>query len=312
MLPFVCFFSAFVVPSAAGVRTCGVRSVVLCFPNNPCGTTLSAEEARGLADFLDAQLGLFPSADFSLVLDEVYLGITAPDAHHSLLSYASPRLLRNTLLVLSVSKGLGAMPGARAGFMAVFDLAAVPQLVKVQMACTANAASVSQVGLAASLQHIMDHPQALQETYNYYATRTAFCVNRLNEIGAKYFKPVTVAAAAAADGSSSSSSSSSASTQQVAVHPSGTFYVLADFRGWVGPGLEDDRAIQVLLRDQYKLSAGRVGLACVPGCAFALDSKLKLIRFSCAVELSVLQQAMDIVEQTVKTSMEQQQQQQQQ
>lgn len=132
--------------SAAGVATCRVRSVVLCFPNNPVGTTLTATEARDIAAFLDEKLAQFPASDFSVLLDEVYIGITAPGAHHSVLSYASARLLRNCFLVLSVSKGLGAMPGARGGFLAAFDQAVVPELVKVQMACTANASSVSQIG----------------------------------------------------------------------------------------------------------------------------------------------------------------------
>ena len=139
--------------SASGVSTCCVRSVVLCFPNNPVGTTLTASEARDIAAFLDEKLAQFPAADFSVLLDEVYIGITAPGAHHSVLSHASPRLLRNCFLVLSVSKGLGAMPGARGGFLAAFDQAVVPELVKVQMACTANASSVSQIGETIRQRH---------------------------------------------------------------------------------------------------------------------------------------------------------------
>lgn len=88
---------------------CHVRSLVLCFPNNPTGSTLTEGEARELAAFLDRKLG--EGANFSLVLDEVYLGLTEPGAHHSILSYASERLRAHCMLILSVSKGLGAMPG---------------------------------------------------------------------------------------------------------------------------------------------------------------------------------------------------------
>lgn len=276
---------------AQGARQCRVRSLVLCTPNNPCGTTLTAAEAQAIASFLDAKLAEFPLADFSVVLDEVYVGITAPGVHHSLLSYASPRLVRNCFLVLSVSKGLGAMPGARAGFLTTFDPALLAEFVKIQSACTANACSISQIGLQASLQHVMDHPEASQQVYAYYAERTALCVKRLNEIGSKYFKEDAAAA-------SSSSSSSSSSPAPVAVQPSSTFYVLASFAGWAG--MSDDLSIQRWLRDQYKLSAGKIGVACVPGCAFNLDPKLKLVRFSCAVEMDVLTQSMDVVEEAVR------------
>ena len=59
-----------------------------------------------MADFLDAQLQKFASSGgFSIILDEVYIGITPPNAHHSLLSCASPRLRNAIFLVLSASKG---------------------------------------------------------------------------------------------------------------------------------------------------------------------------------------------------------------
>jgi aminotransferase len=258
---------------------CRVKSLVLCFPNNPTGSCLSEAEAKELAAYLDGKLQ--SGANFNVVLDEVYLGLTDPKTHHSILSYASARLRAHCMLILSVSKGLGAMPGARAGWLTVFQKQLAKEILKVQAACTANACSVAQIGLQASLQHILDHPEALEQTYAYYKQRTSFCVRRLNEIGSRYF---------------------SLSHALVAAQPSGTFYVLASFAGWTT--MQDDRAIQVFLRDQYHLNpALKTGLACVPGCAFALDSKLKLVRFSCAVEMDVLEEAMNIVEEAVKASM---------
>jgi len=264
-------------------KRCHVRTIVLCFPNNPAGSTLSEEEARSIADFLDQKLEQHPEANFSVLLDEVYIGTTAPGQHHSILSYASPRLLRNCMLVLSASKGLGAMPGARAGFLTCFDASVVPHCVKLQMACTANASIVSQHGLAASLQHVLDHPAALPSVNDYYSARTAFVVRRLNEIGAKYFP----------------TDETSGKSNPPVAHPShGTFYVFASFAGWID-GPADDLTIQRLFRDQYKTSVG-VGVAVVPGCAFRMETKLKLIRFSCAAEMEVLEQAMNIIETAIK------------
>lgn len=278
-----CFFSA------SGQSICSVRSLVLCFPNNPVGSTLTAVEAQELAAYLDRKLTEHPESDFSVVLDEVYLGLNEQGAHHSILSYASPKLLANCMLVLSVSKGLGAMPGGRGGFLTVFSKSLAKELTKIQMACTANCCSIAQVGLQASLRHILDHPEAITSAFEYYKERTTFCVKRLNEIGAKYF------------------SASSSGNSLVAKQPAGTFYVLASFAGW--SCMEDDRSIQRLLRDQYRLNPTRgVGVACVPGCAFNLDPKLKLIRFSCAVEMEVLTQAMDIIEEAIQQSIKEQQQ----
>jgi aspartate/methionine/tyrosine aminotransferase len=67
--------------------------------------------------------------------------------------------------------------------------------------------------------------------------------------------------------------------------------------------LKTDREVQELLRDQYRLSPKQVGVACVPGCAFALRPEDKLVRFSCAVEMPVLVAAMDVVEEAARAHM---------
>jgi len=284
-------FAKHAVTGADGQQRCNVRSLVLCFPNNPCGTLLSAAEAQAIAAALDRVLErLYPASgaeDFSLVLDEVYIGIHATGQHHSPLTYASPRLLRSCFLVLSASKGLGAMPGARAGFLTAFDASLIGECTKLQMAVTANASLVAQVGLQASLEHVLEAPEALSAVHEYYRERTALCVERLNAIAAKYFP-------SAADGT----------PVTVARQPEGTFYVMADFGAW--PGMQTDRQIQEFLRDQYKLSPRRVGVACVPGCAFALRAEDKLVRFSCAVEKPVLEAALEVIEEAVQAHVAQQ------
>ncbi len=56
---------------ALGVCSCRIRSVALCFPNNPAGSMLTAAQARGLADVLDELLAAPASADnggFSVIV----------------------------------------------------------------------------------------------------------------------------------------------------------------------------------------------------------------------------------------------------
>lgn len=102
-----------------------VRAVVLCAPNNPTGAVMSRDEAEGLAAVLEAELAREGSRGFIVLLDEVYIGIES-DAHVSLLQFASPSLQKRICLVLSASKGLGAMPGARAAWVTCGDGESTP------------------------------------------------------------------------------------------------------------------------------------------------------------------------------------------
>ncbi len=92
-----------------------VRSLILCYPNNPTGACLSEAQAKALCDVLERVHKRHydqQSASFSVILDEVYVGITQTSpAHVSLFQYASEELRKRMFLVLSCSKGLGAMPG---------------------------------------------------------------------------------------------------------------------------------------------------------------------------------------------------------
>ncbi len=76
-----------------------------------------------------------------------------------------------------------------------------------------------------------------------------------------------------------------------------TFYLMVQFSALP---LENDRAIQEYFRDEYKNGELKTGVAVVPGCAFSLDSKLKYIRFSCAVEWEDLKLAMNIIEKAIQ------------
>ena len=120
--------AAFEVERRAGRR---VRAVVICSPNNPTGRCFDVAEAGRICAQLDAELAA--GEDFIVLLDEVYLGITRAQ-HVSLLSAASPGLRRRICLVLSGSKGLGAMPGARIAWVTCFDA----ELVSSMATCQSN------------------------------------------------------------------------------------------------------------------------------------------------------------------------------
>lgn len=244
-----------------------VRCLVLCFPNNPTGATLSAEQALELATCLDGLLAKYPSPGFSVVLDEVYLGITT-GAHVSLLQFASPRLLQSLLLILSASKGLGAMPGARAAWVTAPHTQLVAELVKVQVACTGNSSSVSQAGLSASLKFLMENPCTLHQVSAYYGDRTSLVVERLTAVAQLLGLGSVCCLPPGRE------------------RPDGTFYVWACFRELrkqsKHPAVDSDVALVQFLRSRHAEDDEHVGVACVPGSAFRMEPSELYVRFSCA------------------------------
>lgn len=136
-----------------------IKSVILCNSNNPTGSSLTAQQAKELCAFFEEMIQKYPQPGFSLILDEVYFGILNTAQYSSILHHITSELLsKSTFLVLSASKGLGAMPGARAGFCLCADEVLISMMVKIQMACSGNASILSQKGLEASLHYLMENP----------------------------------------------------------------------------------------------------------------------------------------------------------
>jgi len=259
-----------------------LRVLVLCLPNNPTGAMLTVDEARELCETLDELWEQYyvcdPAGGFSVILDEVYVGITSkPSA--SLLAYASERLRNAIFLVSSCSKGLGAMPGARAAWITAPNADAIPELAKIQLVCTGNASTLSQVGLKGSLDFLRANPGQMDEIWRYYQVRTALVVRRLQEISAKF------------------------GLGPIAEESEATFYVWCNFGSLprVAGKSETDLEFTGFLKSLCGDSAtGYVGLAAVPGSAFEMPGSELRLRLSCAREdLADLSDAMRVIERAV-------------
>ena len=245
-----------------------VRVLVVCSPNNPTGSCLDMAEAERIAAQLELELDR--GEDFIVLLDEVYLGIER-DKHVSLLHAAGPRLLARTVLMLSASKGLGAMPGLRAAWVTSENRDLVREMTKVQTVASANASTVAQAGLKGALDNLLSDPSVLEAVNGYYSTRTAFVVDRLNALGRKY------------------------DLGDICAQPSGTFYCWCDFSalreklrekqaslGTSGPlPVDSDLDLCEMLLHLHRTPHG-VGLAVVPGSAFSMNAQDMLLRISCA------------------------------
>jgi len=261
-----------------------LRVLVLCLPNNPTGAMLTADEAQELCATLDCLWEEWyakdPAGGFSIVLDEVYVGITAkPAPSASLLTFASDRLRNAIFLVSSCSKGLGAMPGARAAWITAPNAAVIPELSKIQLVCTGNASTLSQAGLKGSLDFLRTNPGQMDEVWRYYQVRTSLVVRRLKEIATKF------------------------GLSAIATESEATFYVWCDFGSLprVTGKSETDLDFVAFLKSLHSDgTTGRVGLAAVPGSAFEVASTDLRLRLSCArEELSDLETAMGVVERAV-------------
>ena len=260
---------------ATNVGSVRVRALVLCLPNNPTGAVLDCTTAATLCRTLDSIYDEYYTADtaggFSVILDEVYVGITA-DSHVSLLQHASERLRRSMLLVLSCSKGLGAMPGARAAWVTC-DAAMVPELTKVQLSTTGSASTISAAGLKANLNHLCENPSVMDDVWSYYHSRTSLVVRRLNDVGVRH------------------------GLGEVAHESRATFYVWADLSKV--PRIPGKSSIDVELAAYFRglHNAGdRCGVAMVPGCAFGVAGNDMRLRLSCARNLDDLDRAMDAID----------------
>jgi aspartate/methionine/tyrosine aminotransferase len=169
---------------------------------------------------------------FSVFISKCYSGICNRE-FFSISQFASPQLLANTFIVLSASKGLGAMPGARAAWLTCGDAGVVQHLIKVQSAASANASSLAQVGLKGSLEAVMNRPEILHQVAAFYGARTSYIVSRLNRIGALF---------------------GICSVQQPIARPcDATFYVWADFGALRTDKAATDTDLVRALRDRYQV-----------------------------------------------------------
>jgi len=257
-----------------------LRVLILSAPSNPTGCALSDEEAKALADTLERQRQQFPDS-FSIILDEVYTGIVS-SSHVSILRHATPALRRICFFIASVSKGLGGAPGARAGFLACADQSLITHVTKLQMATTSNASVVGQEILAASLKHILSRPDhILGEVSMHYRARTDLVCDRLHQI-----RP-----------------------SLLTCRPRGAFYVVADFSCL---GLPTDTAVRECLRDAYlprgapnggdRKPIAASGIAVVPLSAFGVPPSLCLVRLCCALDVTMLDEAMNVIQNVVQSS----------
>lgn len=130
------------------------RCIVLPYPNNPTGVTLTKEELENLANYLSQK-------DIFILSDEIYSELTYDTTHTSIASY--PGMREKTIVINGLSKS-HSMTGWRIGF--IYAPAYLAQeILKVHQYNVSCATSISQYAAITALTDCIDSPIEMAKEY---------------------------------------------------------------------------------------------------------------------------------------------------
>ncbi|WP_078409289.1 aminotransferase A [Priestia abyssalis] len=151
------------------------RCIVLPYPSNPTGMTLSAQELRDIALLLE-------NRDIFVLSDEIYSEFVFTGQHHSIASF--PKMKEKTIVINGLSKS-HAMTGWRIGFL--FAPANICRhILKVHQYNVTCASSISQSAALSALTTGKADPKMMKIQYE---QRMNYVYNRLLKIGFDVEKP---------------------------------------------------------------------------------------------------------------------------
>ena len=127
------------------------RLIIINSPENPCGSVLSQEELRTIAQLVLERDGLY------VLADEIYKDILYSGEHHSIASF--PGMAERTIILDGFSKSY-AMTGWRLGY-GILPEELVPHITKLAVNSVSCAASFSQRAAIAALEGPQDEVQAM-------------------------------------------------------------------------------------------------------------------------------------------------------
>ncbi|OTN90654.1 pyridoxal phosphate-dependent aminotransferase [Enterococcus faecium] len=150
-----------------------VKAVILNYPNNPTGTTLSAKQLKAIAEVLKK----YP---VFVISDEVYAELTYSGTHMSIATY----LPEQTIVISGLSKS-HAMTGWRVGFIFA-QKALIDELIKVHQYLVTAATTMSQKASAEALINGVKDSENMKEQYQ---TRRDYLVQQLAPLGFEVTQP---------------------------------------------------------------------------------------------------------------------------
>ena len=155
--------------------TANTRCVVLPYPSNPTGVTLSKEELQEIVNVLEAK-------DIFVISDEIYSELVYEGAHSSIAQFPSMR--DKTIVINGLSKS-HSMTGWRIGFL--FAPAYIAkEILKVHQYNVTCASSVSQYAAIEALTAAKDAPRMMRHQYK---RRRDYVYHRLTSMGLSVEQP---------------------------------------------------------------------------------------------------------------------------
>ena len=153
--------------------TADTRCIILSYPSNPTGVSLTKEELQEIAELIKGK-------DIYILADEIYSELVFDDVHCSIASI----LKEQTIVINGLSKS-HSMTGWRIGFLfAPQNLC--QQILKVHQYNVTCASSISQMAALSALTTGRDDAIEMKEEYK---TRRDYVYKRLQEMGLDVVKP---------------------------------------------------------------------------------------------------------------------------
>ncbi|MFD1706174.1 aminotransferase A [Siminovitchia sediminis] len=151
------------------------RCVILSYPSNPTGRTLSEQEIYDIADLLKDK-------NVYVLSDEIYSELLYDKQHFSIGSI--PEMKEKSIILNGLSKS-HAMTGWRLG-MAMAPAKIISEMTKLQLYSTTCASSISQY---AALEALTKETGDLDSMQSEYKKRRDYMYDRLIKMGLKVSKP---------------------------------------------------------------------------------------------------------------------------
>jgi aminotransferase len=155
--------------------TSNTRCIVLPYPNNPTGVTMSKEQIQALASFLK-------NRDIFIISDEIYSELRYDEKHQSIASF--PGMREKTIIINGLSKS-HSMTGWRIGFIFAPSYLSM-QILKVHQYNVSCATSISQYAAIEALTSCIDSPLEMVTEYH---KRRDYLLARLEAMNLPCVKP---------------------------------------------------------------------------------------------------------------------------
>ncbi|MFB6293388.1 MAG: pyridoxal phosphate-dependent aminotransferase [Halonotius sp.] len=148
-------------------------ALILCYPNNPTGAVMNAEETAAVAEFCVEH-------DIDVIADEIYAALTYDGEHTSIATL--PGMRERTIVINGFSKAY-AMTGLRLGY-AMGPADAIEAMNRVHQYTMLSAPTTAQY---AAIEALRSCEESLREMATEFNRRRRFVISRFEEMGLDCF-----------------------------------------------------------------------------------------------------------------------------